>query len=97
MSPNSMAETAKSGNAPSATKNARTVVLLVAFRFRRYPNANVPSLSLIHISLVLHVCYFVVLLVCSLAYRRIEPHLRRAGVIGGLSALTAASLVPRCV
>ena len=39
-------------------------------------------------------CYFVVLLVCSLAYRRIEPHLRRAGVIGGLSALTAASLVP---
>ena len=45
-------------------------------------------------TLVLHVCYFVVLLVCSLAYRRIEPHLRRAGVIGGLSALTAASLVP---
>ena len=45
-------------------------------------------------TLVLHVCYFVVLLVCSLAYRRIEPHLRRAGVIGGLSALTATSLVP---
>ena len=45
-------------------------------------------------TLVLHVCYFVVLLVCSLAYRRIEPHLHRAGVIGGLSALTAASLVP---
>ena len=45
-------------------------------------------------TLVLHVCYFFVLLVCSLAYRHIEPHLHRAGVIGGLSALTATSLVP---
>ena len=41
-------------------------------------------------TLVLHVCYFVVLLVGSLAYRRIEPHLRRAGAVSYTHLIEAA-------
>lgn len=45
-------------------------------------------------TLVLHICYLVVLLACSLAYKRVEPLLRKPSAIGLLSVLTAFALVP---
>lgn len=45
-------------------------------------------------TLTLHLCYLVVLLTCSLAYRRIEPVLRKPVVLGLLSAVAVLALAP---